>query len=437
MASNNIEDGIIGCILVDPECLFQIYDKIKPEMFNYAFCRNVYQKMLSLYDRGIRFDATILANEMANENSDADVFMNQFSNLVMECPGSWLLKEYTDKLIANYQSKRLNLLLKEVDSNPTNIKDTIGNLITRLEEIQTNEKEKSHTLAEIVKANKDNYFNGTKKVAYSIGLDKLDEVVSLVPGDVTVIAARPKVGKSAFVTQLAKKLAREGLKIGYFNLEMVESQVYERLVASESQISLVRIKKANNFLGEEKSQFDQANESLEKLNIVVSTGSKTDLDIKAECRHQNFNIIIIDYLQLVRCHKRCENKRVEVGEVSRNIKALAMELNVPVVLLSQLSRRSEYTADKEPSSIDLRESGDIEQDASAVILMWNLSDKPEYKEFKGIKVDLNRQGETMSEALDFLGETMTFVETKESLDEVKKMLGENRPTADDDNPFVG
>ena len=438
MGNNNIEDGIIGCILVEPESLFDVYDKITPDMFTTNFCKRVYETALSLYDRGKKFDATILANEMANEKSDSTVYANQFAKLISDCPGSWLIKGYTEKLIANYQSRRLNLLLKDVDTNPTTVNDAIGTLITKLEEIQGNEKVKSHTLAEIVDSNKENYFKDSsdKETNIKTGLDKLDECISFVGGDVTVIGARPSVGKSALATQIAKNVARQGKKVGYFNLEMVESQVYERLVASESNIPLVRIRKAKNFLGDEKNNFAKANEYLRKLNIVVSTGSKSDLDIKAESRHQNFDLIIIDYLQLIRSHKKCESRRVEVGEVSRGIKSLAMELNVPVILLSQLSRKSEYTQDKEPSMADLRETGDIEQDASTIILMWNLADEPEYKEFKGLKVDKNRQGELMTECLDFLGEKMTFIEAKESISDVKKKLKEFKPVKDDDDcPF--
>ena len=136
MESNNIEDGIIGCILVDPNSLFDVYDKITPEMFTSSFCKRVYEKALSLYDRGIKFDATILANELADSESGPDVFLKQFMDMMYNTPSSVLIKGYTDKLVANYQAKRVNLLLKDVDRNPATINDTIGTLITRLEEIQ-------------------------------------------------------------------------------------------------------------------------------------------------------------------------------------------------------------------------------------------------------------------------------------------------------------
>lgn len=437
MSNINIENGIIGCILVEPESLYKVYNKITPDMFTSDFCKRVYEKALSLYDKGIKFDATILANEMATPESGADVYLNQFSNMILDTPSSVLIDGYAEKLIAQYQARRLNLLVKELDTNPNKIKDTIGTLITKLEEIQSNEKEKSHTLAEIVKANRGNYFNGDKtKICYKTGLDNIDKYVSFVPGDVTIIGAKPKVGKSAFATQIARHIASQGKRVGYFNLEMVESQIYERLVASESEIDLKRLKNANNFLGDEQEKFDEANKKLENLNIDIFTGSFTDTEIKAKCRHQNFDVIIIDYLQLIRTSKRCNSRENEVSEVSRGIKALAMELKVPIIALSQLHRGSDYRPDKEPNMSDLRESGSIEQDASIVILMWNLSDNPDCRKYKGFKVDANRQGETMREVLEFKGENMKFYESKLTIDEAKNKLDEFVPiTADSELPF--
>lgn len=440
MVNNNVEDGIIGSILVDPGCLFDIYDKVKPEMFSSNFCKRVYECALSLYDRGISFDETILANEMATEKSDSGVYLKQFADLVMATPTSVEVKNYADLLIKNYQSRRLSLLMKDIDLNPTTITDTVGTLITRLEEIQTNTKERSKSMKDIVKANKDNYFVDKPKknvLQVKIGLDKFDEEISFCGGEVTIIAARPAVGKSALANQIAKAIAKAGFKVGLFNLEMIEEQIYERNLASESGIDLKRIKNAKSFLGDEQKRIAKANEEIEKLNIVVSTSAKTDLDIKAECRHQNFDIIFIDYLQLIEYHERCESKNVEVGKISRSLKQLAMELKRPIVVLSQLNRSSTYTASKEPTMAELRDSGAIEQDASTVILMWNLSDDINYREFKGLKVDKNRQGELFSEALDFEGSKMTFYEAKETLEEVKAMLDAKEPKSkNDDNPFL-
>jgi replicative DNA helicase len=436
---NNIEDGIIGCILLDPECLFEIYNKVKPEMFTSNFCQKVYAKALSMYDLGKPIDPNILANELSDSESPPEVYLNQFKQLIVDTPTSALLNSYADRLVANYQAKRVSLLLRDIDLNPTNIQDTVADIVSKLEDIQLNRKEQCQTLKQIVKKNKDKHFceDVLKGLDIKTGLDKVDDSIIFVGGDITVIGARPAVGKSAFAAQIAKTVARNGKKVGYFNLEMLDGQIYQRLVASESGISLMRIQRATSFLGDEEKRYNSANDTLENLNIVVSTGSKTVGEIKAICRHQNFDLIIVDYLQLVKSDHRAESKRVEVGEISGEFKALAIDLDVPIILLSQLNRKVEYTQDKEPTMADLKESGDIEQDASNIILMWNLSDDQDLREFKGLKIEKNRMGILMAEALGFEGEKMTFYECKETLDEAKRKLKDSFKKVDDEeSPFA-
>ena len=119
--------------------------------------------------------------------------------------------------------------------------------------------------------------------------------------------------------------------------------------------------------------------------------------------------IIIDYLQLIRADRHYTNRASEVGDISKAIKALAMELNCPIIVLSQLNRLSEGRGNKEPTMAELRESGDIEQDASVIILLWNLDEADRSK--KGLKVEKNRQGEQTKFCLEFLGDAMCFKET--------------------------
>ena len=438
MVDSNIEDGIIGCLLLDPESIYEIYDKIEPEMFSSNFCQKVYRTMLVMYDRGIKIDPNLLANELADADSPAEVYSNQFGKLIVETPTSAMLKPYSESLIANYQSRRVSSIIQGIDLNPTKIQDTIGQVLTKLEDIQANRREGSQTMGQIVKKCKDKHFSQEAQISLELktGLDKVDDSIIFCPGDITVLGARPSVGKSALALQIAKYVANKGKKVGYFNLEMLDDQIYQRLIASESGIPLPRVQRALSFLGDEEEKYNKANATIEKLNMVVSTGSKTIAEIKAECRHQEFDLIIVDYLQLVKSNRRAENKRVEVGEISAEFKALAMELNVHIILLSQLSRRLEYTQDKEPTMADLRETGDIEQDASNILLLYNLSDDPELREFKGLKIDKNRQGILIAEPLAFDGEKMTFHEIEEPLDEVKRKLKDSfKKTFNEQTPF--
>ncbi len=171
---------------------------------------------------------------------------------------------------------------------------------------------------------------------------------------------------------------------------------------------MTRIRRAVKFLGDEEKRFKKANDALAgRSNIVISTGAKTVSEIRAESRHMGFDVIVIDYLQLIRSDTFYRGNRVaEVGAISKAIKALAMELQIPIILLSQLNRASEGRETREPSMSELRESGDIEQDASVIILLWNMSEDDRSK--KGCKIEKNRQGETGKMELRFDGDQMRF-----------------------------
>ena len=283
-----------------------------------------------------------------------------------------------------------------------------------------------------MRENQGKYFTDRGPASILTGLPKLDELLGgLEGGDVIVVGARPAVGKSAFVTQLATNFERQGKRVGFYNLEMQEKQVYERFISSQSGIGLTRLRRARHFLGDEKERFELANEVLEKKeNIVISTGSRTVSGIRGESRHMGYDAIIIDYMQLLQAEKEYRgNRAAEVGAVSKGLKALAMELNVPVIALSQINRASEMRETKEPTMAELRESGDIEQDASVVILLWNLSRKNPSK--KGCKVEKQRQGKTGKIVLEFNGDLMRFEETGESVKDAQEWTG----TDAEDCPF--
>ena len=207
------------------------------------------------------------------------------------------------------------------------------------------------------------------------------------------------------------QMAKRGKKIGFYNLEMSDKQVYERLLSNQSGIQLNRIRRAVRFLGDEKERFEKANQELKEIDILISSGTKTVSEIRNESRHQELDCIVIDYLQLVRSDVKYQSRASEVGAISKAIKSLAMELNIPIIALSQLNRTSEMRDNKEPTMGELREAGDIEQDASIIILLWNLDTNDKTK--KALKVDKNRQGELGKIVYRFQGNEMHFEETEE------------------------
>ena len=289
-------------------------------------------------------------------------------------------------------------------------------MLQELEAMKENDTVKIHALNEIVDSISDGYFKEPDTEPLYTGLEKLDNTLGgLEGGDMIVIGARPAVGKSAFVTQIAINLADRKKKIAFYNLEMSDKQVYESLLSRKSRIGLNRIRRARSFLGDEKDRFDKANQELKKSTLFIRSGAVTVSQIRNECRHLDLDCIVIDYIQLLRSDIHYQSRANEVGAISKAIKALAMELNIPIIALSQLNRVSEMRQDKVPTMGELREAGDIEQDASIILLMWNIVDDK-----KGLKVEKNRQGILSTEVLRFDGDNMQFIETDESIKEAAK-----------------
>jgi replicative DNA helicase len=288
--------------------------------------------------------------------------------------------------------------------------EDVKGVIRQLQEIVEDRESHEKRLSDLT-GFKDQYFCDKSTNGVKFGIHGLDDMTGyLEGGDVIVIGARPSVGKSAFVIQVTNNMAKEGKKIAFYNLEMTEKQIYERYVSHISGIELTRLRRAIAYTDNEQELFDRANETIAKnySNLTVITGSKSISEIRAECINKDYDIIIIDYLQLIIPDSSYRGNRfAEVGKISRDLKNLATELKIPIVALSQLNRVSESTETKEPTMGELRESGNVEQDASIIILMWNLNEE---RTLKGIKVDKNRQGKTGKIELKFDGSRMKFIE---------------------------
>lgn len=438
------EKGVIGCVLIDNDVLFKVYNILKPNMMSTEFCSDCYSEMLAMYDHGDVINIMTLSQNLECDKWDAEYIGNALKECVLSSPMSEMIKSYADTIIKEWKARTVKELISRVSLQPKDIDDTILELRTRLDELQENEQAKSKTMKQIVEENKDKHFNAdVGKDRIRLGFYNLDEATGgLEGGDIMVIGARPAVGKSAIVAQMIANVASKGKKVGYFNLEMSDAQVYERFVSKESQIDLTRVRRAKAFLGEEESKYNAANEKLSKMRVIVSTNCRNVSTIKAECRHQGFDLIVIDYLQLMKSDKKYTNRVNEVGDISKSVKELAMELNVPIILLSQLNRVSEQKNTKEPEMSELREAGDIEQDASIIFLMWNASEKD--AKYKGGKCCKNRMGITMKEGITFEGEHMEFKEWRDDWDKYEIMirnLDGNSPdysrdiTKESNNPF--
>lgn len=427
------ERTVIGSLLTNQECMSEIYGILEPQMFTDELLGKVYHEYQRAFVRGYSLTLPMIEQNLRSDTFPSDVIVGKLTECMRENFTSATVKQNAIVVENDYKARKLDLILNTIKVTPNELKSQIRALQSELEALQTGKETISKSLAEIVAENKDNYFREKEVKPLYIGFDKLDDLLGgLEGGDMIVIGARPGVGKSALVTQITSYLAKQGKRIGFYNLEMQNKQVYERFVVNESGIGLTRLRRAIKFLGDEKERFDKANERLAKADniVITSAGAKTVGDIKAESKHMDYDIIIIDYLQLLKADNTYRgNRAAEVGEISRAIKNLAMELNIPIIALSQLNRASMGRDDKEPNMSELREAGNIEQDASVIMLLWNIDENDKTK--KGCKIEKNRQGECGKIVMRFNGDTMQFEETDEDIKQAKEWK-----SVDNDNPFV-
>lgn len=249
----------------------------------------------------------------------------------------------------------------------------------------------------------------------SSGYMQLDEITNrFCDGHLVIIAARPGVGKTAIALNMIRHIALEQKKTAaFFSLEMSNDEIVQRMVSISSQVDFSAIK--NNSLNASQRQILANEESkFETVKIVTYEDiGKTIADIRRKCRRlkerKGLDIVFIDYLQLIDgSGKKYENRQVEVADISRGLKAIAMDLKIPVVCLAQLSRRVEERAGGIPVLSDLRESGSVEQDADMVIFLSPVSNDPARKDQIAVHLAKNRHGQVGKVDFIFKGPTLTF-----------------------------
>jgi replicative DNA helicase len=208
------------------------------------------------------------------------------------------------------------------------------------------------------------------------GFTDLDEMTSgLQPSDLIIVAARPSMGKTSLVLNIAQHVGtRTAMTVGLFSLEMSREQLFLRMLTAEARIDAHRLR--GGFLGEKDwGRLSQAIGTLSETKIFIDdTPSIGTLEMRAKCRRlaaeHGLHLVIVDYIQLMQGRGRFENRTLELAAISRSLKGLAKELRVPIVVLSQLSRAPEARSDHRPQLSDLRESGALEQDADVVLFIY-------------------------------------------------------------------
>lgn len=405
------EKTLIGYLITDNQRITDAVNVLSREMFTVAIYGDIFQAMIDNFSEKIDCNIVSLQPILLEKGYEEEAVNVNILSAVKDLDFSISFKSCVETVHDAYKAKVLGERFGRKMQGTVEVNDEIKSMIVELESLIGDNKQEIVSVADMVERNKDKYFKpGVDKQKVFFGIKKIDEYVGGVEGgDIVVLAARPAVGKSAMALQIIEYNALNGKKVCYINLEMQEKQIYERMLAKASQIDMLRIRNAVAFLNDEEEKFKSGNEKLKAFeNIHVRNGSARVSDVRSCVKNGNYDLVVIDYLQLVKPDKgRGSNRYAEVGDISRGIKAIAMDYNVPIIALSQLNRASEGKEDKEPTMSELRESGDIEQDASVIIMLWNSNNDD--KSQKRIKVDKARQGRLGSEDLVFNGSSMSFV----------------------------
>lgn len=395
-----IEEAILGMMISNSDSIMPIIERLMPEDFTKKINGDVFQVMVNLYNEYTSFDALVLEKELV-KNGKLNVFggRSKIAELLENAPVATNLEAYVDIL----KDKSIKLRLKEACDNIVSeinrdykqakeLLDLSQAKIFSIEAEKTKDpivsikslgEERRRKIIELSET-------GNKDIlGIQTSFSEYDKITGGLHGsDLLILAARPAVGKTAFAINLAINVAKQKKTVLFFSLEMGNEQLYNRILSICSGLSAKKIKE-NNLNQEELFKSTKTEEVIKDYPIYIAgDATVTVLDIKNYARkfkmNNNLDFIVIDYLQLISSTSQNKQREQQVSEISRSLKLLAKELNVPILALSQLSRGVENRSDKRPMLSDLRESGAIEQDADQVIFLHR-NDYYEREEDKGEK----------------------------------------------------
>ncbi len=431
---------VIGSILIDEKALVNVVDTLKPEHFCFEELKDCYKTILELSSEGKTIDfISVLKKLTAQEIYDESQTKKMLLNCAQLVPSISQIKNYAQTVIDSSKARKLQQIGTRLAfdgvyaENANEIADEVmGELYELLSEQHKKQLQSIDSIGYQVLENYKNTYKDLENRSYT-GFPKLDETLKgMSAGNLIVLAARPKIGKTAFALSIAQNVAMSGKTVTFYSMEMESPEIYERLLSQTAQVPMNTLID-RRFQDKERPEAVR-NEEISKIkkvinylkNVPLKINDKPNIsvnEIRTQCRMiKNLGLIVVDYLQLMKPTKKHDNRNQEVGAISRELKILASELSVPILCLSQLNRTNDE--EKRPSPCDLRDSGEIEQNCSKLILMWCV--EKNFNELGvvqsktiGVDVALNRRGTTGVTLFNFNGNYMTFSELDRKYDESK------------------
>ena len=422
------EQALLGSILIDSRCVTEVIGLVRPEDFYLLQNREIYETIYTMFNFSQTIDPVTVLDKMRELGYHKDNSRDYIMQLMQITPTAANAVRYANIV-------REKAMLRGLADASSDISEMVYSQVGTPGEILESAEKKIYALRKGERTESLEHIGVTLHKVFdrltelsqsdsaipglSTGLQDLDKKINgLNKSDLLLIAARPAMGKSAFALNLGLNVAKKyNSTVAIFSLEMSREQVALRLLASESFVELQKLV-TGKLSEEEWTKLCMVSAALSQTDIRVDDNpSITVAEMNAKCRRiDNLGLVVIDYLQLMNGSgygKGGDNRVTVVSEISRSLKIMAKELDVPVVCLSQLSRGPENRPDKRPMLSDLRESGAIEQDADAVLFLYRDEYYKPDTEDKGVAeciVSKNRHGEVGTVKLQWVPQYQTFAD---------------------------
>lgn len=419
------EQSVLGAIILDPEKIRETANVLKTEDFYLEQHQNIYEAMRSLFLMSNTIDAVTLVDELVKSGTyDKAGGKSYVSLLAQSVPSISNLPDYIRIIREKALLRRLIEASEKISSMAFSEEGDTSTILDRSEQLIFDIADKNEVkgFVHIKDAILSNYQhlddlikNGTEALGTPTYFTEIDKyLVGMAKSDLVLVGARPGMGKTSFVLNIASQVAIKTKKtVCVFSLEMSAEQLVSRMLASEALIDSKKMR-TGELNEDDWVKLARASSVFSQTEVLIDdTAGITVAGMKAKLRRvKNLGLVVIDYLQLMQSDRRNDNRVQEVAEISRALKLLAKDLQVPVICCAQLSRANEARSDKTPMLSDLRDSGAIEQDADMVLFLhregYYDKDNPENQNLAKCSIAKNRHGALATVNLGWLPEFTKF-----------------------------
>ena len=440
--SAEAEQAVLGAVIINNAMFDNVMDYIKTSDYFYlSLHKLIFSAMQDMMNFGQAIDfVTLLDKLKQNSGFDEATGKTYLVNLIDNCPSPSRAASYAKIVADKYRLRMLITASREIIDDATAAEDDTNVLLDSAEQRifdirSAGDKGGLEKLGSVLLQTFDRLDSLNREADESVrpvstGIGDLDRVITgLNRSDLIILAARPGMGKTSFALNIARNVACKSKKaVAFFSLEMSKEQITSRLLSSEALVGGTKLR-TGKLTDEEWQRLVPASDILKNANLYIDdTPGITITEMKSRLRRlRDIDLVVVDYLQLMSSTRRIESRVNEISEITRSLKIMAKELNVPVITLSQLSRASEQRPDHRPQLSDLRDSGSIEQDADIVLFLYREGyyDKNNEDDAAAPVVDVNsgecivaknRHGEMNTVKLHWQGEFMRFTDVEDRYD---------------------